>query len=241
MKLMGNLKEEIYKKAGVLCKVERLEGPKVLIISPHPDDDVLGCGGTICKHIRQGHDITVVYLCNGEKGIKGNKDEKEVARIRKNEAKEAARIMGIRNLVFLEQKDYRIKATKDVVERMKKIMVDLKPNIIYIPWFFDSHRDHKEANRIFAKACTIKTKVCAYEVWTALMPSRIVDITDVWKKKAEAIRKHKSQLNELNYEKAILSLNCYRALTYCGEKMEYAEAFICANAKEYIGLVNKFL
>ena len=92
IKRYKKLREATYKKLSRLHHVEFLEGPRVLVLSPHPDDDVFGCGGTLIRHVAMGHEVHIVYLCRGDKGISGLPLD-QVAQIRKEEATLAASIM----------------------------------------------------------------------------------------------------------------------------------------------------
>ena len=65
--------------------VEKPEGQRVLVIAPHPDDDVIGCGGTIRLHRRLGHSVFILYLSDGERGIK-NMNPIKTAELRRVEA-----------------------------------------------------------------------------------------------------------------------------------------------------------
>jgi LmbE family N-acetylglucosaminyl deacetylase len=66
---------------------------QALVVAPHPDDDVIGCGGSIIRHIRRGHTVTVVYMTSGEAGSLVHPKE-ELRLIREAEAREAASLMG---------------------------------------------------------------------------------------------------------------------------------------------------
>src|SRR5687768_17661592 len=89
-----------------LCMVDQPEGDTILVIAPHPDDDVIGCGGTIRLHILSGHVVYIVYLTDGEKGIKDFEKVRTIE-IRKQEASHAAGLLGVPNdnLFFLHLSD----------------------------------------------------------------------------------------------------------------------------------------
>ena len=71
----------------------------VLVLSPHPDDDAIGCGGAILHHTTQGDQVSVIYLTSGEGGGHG-RPPTETARLRENEARTAAEIMGVISVEF---------------------------------------------------------------------------------------------------------------------------------------------
>ena len=92
---------------------------RVLVISPHPDDEAIGCGGVLCEHVAHEDDVWVVFLTSGEKGGHGRSEE-ETARLREEEAQAAAAIMGYERLEFWRLPDGALQATGAVVERLRK-------------------------------------------------------------------------------------------------------------------------
>src|SRR5437879_4633880 len=71
----------------------------VLVISPHPDDESIGCGGTLRRHVLQGDIVQAVFLTSGERGGHGRSRE-DTMRIREQEAREAAAILGLAQIEF---------------------------------------------------------------------------------------------------------------------------------------------
>src|SRR5262245_2164773 len=105
---------------------------RVLVISPHPDDESIGCGGSMRKHVEEGDLARVVFLTSGEKGGHG-RNEQETARIREREARTAAEILGIAEIDFFRLPDGAVRATRSAVMRLRKSLSDWKPKIIYLP------------------------------------------------------------------------------------------------------------
>lgn len=240
LKRLLQLKEAALVKYSKFHHLDKLIGPNVLVLSPHPDDDVFGCGGTLVKHIQQGHHVYVVYLCQGDKGIT-NKSSVETAEIRKKESLKAATILGIpkENLFYLAQKDEQLTASKLVLTKLNALIVKLTPNIIYLPSFTDHHSDHFQTNIILKELAIKDVWVAGYEIWTPHIPNRLVDISRVMDKKLLAIQAHQSQLVALDYLNAIKGLNQYRACLYPKRKYQYAESFILAKKKDYFELMNR--
>jgi LmbE family N-acetylglucosaminyl deacetylase len=231
--------EYFYKKHSLLHHVEHLEGPNVWVLSPHPDDDVIGCGGTLIKHVAMGHKVRIIYLCSGDKGIK-DKNPKEVMNIRKSEAQNAALVMGLSesSLHFLNFEDEKLRIKIDkAAEEIRQLFNDFPPNLIYLPSFLDKHNDHFATNQIVKKLGLKNTILAAYEVWTPLIPNRIVDISNLINQKEKAIQAHVSQIKALQYDKAILGLNQYRAKMYTKKNFEYAEAFLVLKSQDYYTLI----
>jgi N-acetylglucosamine malate deacetylase 1 len=222
--------------------VENLPGPNVLVLAPHPDDDVFGCGGTIIKHIRLGHKVSIAYLCQGDKGV-AHLGTLAASKIRKQEAINAASILGLshEHLFFMDNFDHELNDSPKVIDSVNTIIRQCTPNIIYLPSFIDQHVDHIAANAIISRCGLGDIWIAGYEVWTPQLPNRIVDISDVMEIKIEAMKAHSSQIAMLNYCDAITSLNKYRACLYPKEKFEYAESFLMLRAKEYCDLYRVFM
>lgn len=231
------LREAVYKKYSKFHHAEYLNGPRVLVLSPHPDDDVFACGGTLIKHLRQGHAVKIVYLCNGGKGISGM-SEQHAAAIRRQEAIAATSVLGIaeENLYFMDEPDGRLHIAKQALGCLQSIIGDFHPDLIYLPSFIDNHPDHVSTNRILKAINPGNTFIAAYELWTPIVPNLLVDISNEIEQKMKAMKAHKSQLAELNYLDAITGLNRYRGSMYTKKKMTGAEAFCFAPPREYFSL-----
>lgn len=178
----------------------------ILVLSVHPDDAELGCGGTILKHIALGKKVGIVDLTRGELGTRGS------AEIRDQEAAAAAKILGLavrENLAipdgfFENTKGYQLK----VIEAIRKY----QPEIIITNAYHDRHPDHGRANELVNTAAFLSglRKIETYagtelqEPWRAeillhfiqdeyIEPDILVDVTDFWDKKIESIYAYGSQ------------------------------------------------
>lgn len=225
---------EVYSK---YHHMEVPPGESVVVLSPHPDDDVFGCGGVIQKHLNRGHRVSVVYLCNGCNGIKGA-SKQEAAGRRTDEARSALAVLGVRaaDAYFMGVDDDRLKVTKPTIAKLGSILSEISPDLIYVPSFTDNHSDHYQTNLLLKQVGIGPCTIAGYEIWTPHIPNRIVDISDEVDRKIKAMREHGSQLNELNYLDGIVSLNRYRACMYPKQRFAYAESFLVLNSSDYFGL-----
>ncbi len=195
---------------------------KVLVIAPHPDDEALGCGGAIRLHANAGDEVYALYLTSGELGSPGE-DQTATAQRREDEARRAAGELGISGLRFWRLPDTRVSADEPCQNRLRLLLEDLCPDLIYAPHGGESHPDHRAAADLTASVADART-VRTYEVWTPLAQfMAVVDITAVAGIKRSAIRCHQSQLWS-GFDEAMLSLNHYRGLMH-GPGMLYAEVF----------------
>ena len=87
--------------------IDKPEGSKVLVLSPHQDDDIFGCGGVLHKHHLAGDYIVSVYLTDGRKGGTESESDEQITLKRREEAHKAADIIGINRLVFMDKEDYK--------------------------------------------------------------------------------------------------------------------------------------
>ncbi|MEI6498763.1 MAG: PIG-L family deacetylase [bacterium] len=224
----------------------KLEIPKavqhgnILVLSPHPDDDAIGCGATLRLHAENNSNIKIVYLTDGSNGAEQElkKDErKKLIEKREQEAKDAAELLGVSSLTFWRYEDGQINNNKVTQKLLTTLISSFKPDIIYTPSFLDPHPDHYETCKILystLKSSDFEGEVWSYEVWSPIYANRIVNVDKTFDKKELAILAHKSQLADRSYLSAIRGLNQYRAGMF--NVSEYAEAFFACNRELYIKL-----
>jgi LmbE family N-acetylglucosaminyl deacetylase len=229
-------------------QVEDPRTHRVLVLSPHPDDDAIGCGGTLARLAASGCKITVLYLTDGARGDpSGTYTESQLVELREQEAKAASKVLGIENLIFLRRPDGNLQADGDTVAAVRGAISDSKPDLVYLPSFIEGlfHHDHLQASVILEKIASEGNNdfACyAYETHTPLIPNRLVDITAQAKLKQRAIEQHKTQMRIRPYSK-ILRLNEYRA-AFLGPppgEGRYVEAFLRAAPTTYFKLFHRFL
>lgn len=128
---------------------------KILIITAHPDDAELMFGGTIAKHTRNGYEVEILVVTSGENWNKlGFTSLKEVKEIRENETKNAAKILNVKNIHFLNLKDGRLNKYELIdifVEEIRKI----DPSYILTHSEKEGHYDHKEISYSVKRVCNI--------------------------------------------------------------------------------------
>ena len=207
----------------------------ILVIAPHPDDETIGCGATLCQHARQGDRLTVVFLTSGELGLKQLSREKAWA-IREEEARLAASILGLGALHFLRLPDWFVgDSLKPGVRLLRPLLLAEAPQLIYAPHEADGHPDHQAALPLLRLSIQAARKpapeVRLYEVWTPLLVhDRVHDISRVMSRKIKALRAYRSQLATFNYERAVRGLNAFRG--ELAAKCRYAEVFRTASLEE---------
>lgn len=211
---------------------------RVLVIAPHPDDDAIGCGGSIVQHVRRGDTVHIIYVTSGEHGSPVY-EPSELAKIREDEAAKGAQILGAQQTTFLRQPDGNVGYSIDLVNHFIQLIRTEKPDVLYLPHSADGHKDHQQTFQIVmeavgraqgnsfpewgGKAWNIET-ILGYEVWTPLTHFQYVnDISGVIEVKLNALREHRSQLANVQYDDAVRSLNRFRGIMT--ERGAYCECF----------------
>jgi LmbE family N-acetylglucosaminyl deacetylase len=187
---------------------------KVLVLAPHPDDDVFGCGALLAHLAENKTSIKVLYFCDGSLGnSKGEHDTSLVAR-REIEAVNALKEIGITKADFLRHSDLSLEKNDRLWEKIYQEIVVTKPDLVLVPDSHDWNSDHvaiyKSLVITLGKIKHSGPNVWAYFVWGICKPTYLFP----YNKKIESIKKaamacHKSQLKVRKYNKAILGMNEY--------------------------------
>jgi N-acetylglucosamine malate deacetylase 1 len=203
---------------------------RVVVIAPHPDDESIGCGGTIRLHWERGDDVAVVFLTSGERGVPGTSIE-HARMLRESEAVEGLRILEVERWDFLRLPDLEVDSHLDQGALLvAKLVAKARPDVIYLPHPAESHPDHAAALPLVRKAlrqfdegrATVELR--GYEVWTPMMTHDWAeDITRQMVRKLRAVRCYRSQLALFRYDRAVRGLNQYRGCL--AARARYAEVF----------------
>lgn len=217
--------------------IRDFDSAPVLLLAPHPDDEVIGPGGTILRHLAAGAAVTVVILTDGKWGGY-NPDGKLVER-RKEESRHAAEIMGTPPPLFFDAPDGELGETPGIAEKIGRLIVEKKIKYVYLPALTDGHPDHWSTNcHLHAAISNLPSEIAAnlvirgYEVWTPVLANCCVEITSTAEVKRRAIDAFPSQTGENDYAAAALGLNKYRALQHL-KGQGYAEAFMQMTADDF--------
>lgn len=213
----------------------------VLIVGAHPDDMEIGMGGTVAKLAEAKAMLTSVVVTNG--GRASNPfawTEQRMAEVRKAEALRAAGILGVKEVVFLDEPDAAGEINCAAVKhKLSEIMTRLQPAEVYT---LDQELDRHPAHRLVGKLVTEglfesglapSWGIWAYEVWGLFTAwDRLEYIDGYVAKKSLAIAAHQSQVATIPYGEGVLGLNRWRAV-FADPKASaplgmYAEVFLRA-------------
>lgn len=216
-------------------------GNNILVLSPHKDDETIGCGGVLIKHVQSGDIVTVLYFTSGINLLDSRKASSILARNQENQR--ALEVLRVTDVIDWSERDSGLKCNSKMVTDLRKIIVEKGIDLIYVPHFFEEHPDHKSVSEILLRSYLPEFKdisIAAYEVWNPLVPNVLVDITDVYQIKIEAIRCYRSQIILHNIENMVSALNSYRASFLRFRKYKYAEAFYINNYQQYKLLAEEY-
>lgn len=236
-----------------------INSKRVLVVAAHPDDEVIGCGGTIINHINNGDDVRLIVLADGvtsrmyQPGASRTQEVKiykNIINMRRSEFYGAARIMGLKkqNCFCLGFPDQRLDALPllDIIKRIEGIAGELASDIIYTHHWGDLNKDHRLCCEAVITAFRPKPRIKASphiycfeingnmdvlppKIVNKFRPNYLVDITRVVKVKLRGLGSYKSELANNLVPQDILSLAKKRAT---GRKYKYAEAFESINYEE---------
>jgi|Deesub1362A_J573_1020465.scaffolds.fasta_scaffold00162_17 LmbE family N-acetylglucosaminyl deacetylase len=216
-------------------RIEKILNEKnILILSPHPDDDIIACGGTIHRSIESGAHVTTVYLTDGRKG-NPRYPEDELIRLRQEEARTACGIIGVQRMIFMGNVDGELSVSEENVERLYNIFREYAPEAVILPFFLDNHHDHLATNHLILhllKTHRFSFMCYAYGIWTPLIPNMLLDITDIVDIKRRALSAFKTQLEVFDLIELSLSISRYCAFIH-GNGKGYYEGFVACSAAEY--------
>lgn len=207
---------------------------KVLVVAAHPDDELLGVGGTVARHVQAGDEVYSVIVCEGE-SLRYQKDVGQAEAIRR-----AAEILGVRQVFHLKFPDQRLDTYTlvDIISPLESISNEIKPNIVYCQWGGDVNRDHKilfEAAAVAFRPLDkwIEEFLAFYTVSSTewgyprnFVPDTWIDITETIHRKSEAFRAYQSEIREYPHPRSERALET--AARFFGNQctMEAAEVFM---------------
>lgn len=199
---------------------------RVLVLSPHPDDEAIGCGATIYKHRMFEGSVKIVYFTSTQQ-----------------REKEARRFLDMLNIADYEFFHFEIEniPKKKSKEMLCKTILAYNPEIVFIPFLLDNHKDHRLVNEILVESTKIKKVdflVYSYPVWFPVFPNVLIDISEEWEMKKKLIELYQSEIATRDYVAMAESLAKYWAVVK-GRNIKYVETFFRASISEYSNLWQK--
>jgi len=217
---------------------------RTLIVAAHPDDEVLGCGGTIAKLVDGGACVSVIFLADGvsSREIDGDSYLQELT-VRRRAAQNACRILGIDSVEFCDFADNRMDSVPilDIVRVVEGSIAKCQPKMVITHHIGDINIDHRRTHEAVLTACRpqrghpVKT-IMSFEVpssteWQVpssgltFVPNCFVDVTETFERKMRALEAYADELRDWPHPRSIKgveSLNRWRGATI---GVDAAEAF----------------
>ena len=216
----------------------------IAIIAAHPDDEVIGCAGTILNHISKGEKVNILFLADGESSRYDeiNNECQELINRREKLALEAGNLMGVSSVDFLRLKDNQLDIYNrlSIIKKIEKFLFIHKPETIYTHFGGDLNIDHQIIFKAVMTAArpsvtnNIKN-IYSFEIQSStelsissnkFHPNMYVDITEHINKKKLLLNIYQSEMNEYPSSRSIENIigkNSQRGAEVC---VEFAEAFI---------------
>jgi len=213
---------------------------RILVIAPHPDDEVLGCGGVIARHSARGDRVQVVVVSRGAPDIFPPEEVEET----RSELAAAHQLLGVEDVHFLDFPAPRLDTVPGHVlaDRLTRLVREIQPRTVYAPHWGDLHSDHKAAywatmvatrpnggprvERLLCYETLSETEWGGPSVDNAFSPTVFVDIGDFLSAKLQAMACYRTQLKEYPNSRSLRSLEALARLRGSAVGLDAAEGFV---------------
>lgn len=225
----------------------------ILVFAPHPDDEILGCGGVIAKYTQNGDNVTVCVVTSGQPPIFDNTVAKTNGWPHNiyPEIMKSHELLNVKETVFLE---YPAAALEDIPRyklngRVNDLIQRVKPEIVFIPHFGDMQKDHTlvseavmvavrprgthRVKKVYSYECLSETEWNIPHVSNLFIPNTFVDITDVFERKLEAMSCYQSQLAPFPEARSLEAVEALAKLRGSTMGVKRAEAFMLIREYKY--------
>jgi len=213
----------------------------VLVVAAHPDDEAIGCFGTLLKHYKFGDEINIIFLSDGVSSRGVNKKKKHE---RKKNCLKVLKIIGLKskNVFFLDYPDNMMDAVPllDVIKNIEEIKKKIQPNVLYTHFSNDLNIDHRIAYQAAITASrpskneTIK-KILCFEIvssteWSdknkkIFSPNYFVDISKFINRKLKALAIYDKEIKKSPNARSLENIKNLALLRGSRAGVNYAEAF----------------
>lgn len=216
----------------------------ILVIAAHPDDEILGCGGTMTKYADRGDDVHILFLGSGI-GARDDDpatDGDQQAR-RRQAATSAAKTVGAYPPRFADFPDNQMDSVPllDIVKAIENIVFEIGPGIVFTHHGGDLNIDHRRAYEATLTACrplpgSTVAQICAFEVLSStewgpfaadrvFLPNRFVEVTGQMDRKLSALSAYGEELRPFPHARSIEAVRAQATLRGASVGVPYAEAF----------------
>jgi LmbE family N-acetylglucosaminyl deacetylase len=210
---------------------------KVLIIAVHPDDETLGCGGTLLKHKSNGDEIHWLICTDIDQNHSYYNSRQE-------EIKNVSKIYNFDSVYNLELKTMQVDeySMSELIGKISKIINEVKPNIIYLPFKGDVHSDHRKifeaaysctkafrypfVKKIYMMETLSETEFAPSTKEDSFIPNVFINISKFMDKKIEIMKIFESEIAEHPFPRSVRNLKALGTFRGASAGCEYAESFV---------------
>jgi N-acetylglucosamine malate deacetylase 1 len=228
------------------CVVIKSAINQVLVIAAHPDDEVLGCGGTIARHADSGDQVQVLIVAEGSTSRQQKRDRDQVRdelSALANAAQRAGSILGAGGVELLDFPDNRLDSLDrlDLIKRIEESIARFKPDCVYVHHAGDVNVDHRRLHEAVVTACRptpghVVNRLLSFEVassteWQppgsapAFHPNCFVEISDQLDRKRDALMAYSSEMRDWPHARSIKAVEHLARWRGAQVGVEAAEAF----------------
>ena len=216
----------------------------VLVCAAHPDDEVLGCGGTMARHVDRGDTVHVIFVADGVGSRQGPRAERERHfRERREAAQNAARIIGCEAPHYLDYPDQRLDTIPllDITQSIEALLATIEPDTIYTHHGDDLNADHRlvsEATMTAVRPMPGQAVLAVYGFETlsstewafhsrgnAFRPNRFINIAATLERKLDALRAYKAEMRDFPHARSLETVEALARLRGSTVGLVAAEAF----------------
>ena len=202
---------------------------KILVIAPHPDDEVLGMGGTIKKLSKKNK----IILCVVSEGATAQYKDKKMIKVRRDSCKKTAKILGISQTIFLDYPDMRLNLSHlDINKKLEEIIEKYRPEIVYTAPKNDLNLDHQMVFNSTLVACRPKSgvkQILCYEIQgntkVPFVPNVFENIEKEFPYKIKGFKMYKSEIEEFPNARSITAIENLAIMRGIESGLKKAEAF----------------
>ena len=213
---------------------------RILVVAPHPDDETLGCGGTLLKHRKDNDEINWLIMTE----MKPNNSNRNFIEKRNNEIKKVKKIYDFETVIQADCETAMLDSynISEIINFISMALDRIKPNIVYIPYANDVHSDHKIISEAFISSSKafrkpFITSIRAYETLSetefnidstisAFKPNLFINIEKYLEKKIKIMNIYKSEVSKHPFPRSEKSLRSLAYLRGSSASLKAAESFI---------------
>jgi len=216
---------------------------KALVVAAHPDDEILGCGGTIHRLSSSGAEVVIAILADGEGSRESENPDSRIA-AREKQAAKAAAILGANKPQLLNLADQRLDTCPllEIIQSVEDIVGRVKPDIVLTHHGHDLNADHRICHQAVVTACrplpgSAFRGIYAFEILSStdfafgkgsegFQPSCFVDITQSFSAKIEALKCYEREMRPAPHPRSYDLVDCLARLRGSTVGIDHAEAFV---------------